>query len=147
MFWGRSLSTLMDSNYIVGIMFAILNAQVWKSWNEKEAIHLAACDLCKWVGFFFLRLTFIQRRRAGPIPTVTRRHWKSNIAQRGATAQMRSGTDISDFLFHFFNPSTSPPATTTQPYTPTHSLKTSQVISSPFQCLRKGSRACQPCLC
>lgn len=28
MFWGRSLSTLMDSNYIVGIVFAILNAQV-----------------------------------------------------------------------------------------------------------------------
>lgn len=62
--------------------------------------------------FFFFRLTFIQRRRAGPIPTVTRHHWKSNIAQRGATAQMRSGTDISDFLFHFCSPSASPPAAT-----------------------------------
>lgn len=39
---------------------------------------------------FFFRFTFIQRWRAGPIPTVTRRHWKSNIAQRGAMAQMRA---------------------------------------------------------
>lgn len=38
---------------------------------------------------------------ARPIPMETKCHWKSNITQSGAMAQMRSGPDISDFLFHF----------------------------------------------
>lgn len=41
---------------------------------------------------------------AGPIPMETKCHWKSNITQSGAMAQMRSGSDISDFLFHFCSP-------------------------------------------
>lgn len=67
---------------------------------------------------------------AGPIPMETKCHWKSNITQSGAMAQMRSGSDISDFLFHFCSPPPPPPP------------KTPQVIFSPIQYLKRN----QSCL-
>lgn len=95
--------------------------QIWKRPSSSHYQEVTFAD-----GSFLFFHSIVS---ASPILIETKCHWKSNVTQSGAIGQMRRGSDISDFLFHFCS----------------RPLKNPRVVFSLIQYFKRD-RACQSCL-